>query len=178
MSWIFLLFLLGALGQLIYYSLVYGITPTPTSSKVKNKIFENLPAEFEGKIIELGSGWGSLAIPLARKYPNCQIVAYEISPLPYFFSKFVAKFLGCKNLLIIRQDFFKVSLGDVALVVCYLYPGAMSRLKEKFEKELPAGAYVLSHTFAVPGWKPLQIEQASDLYHTPIYLYRISVSFN
>ncbi len=32
-------------------------------------------------------------------------------------------------------DFFNVDLKDAGLVVCYLYPGAMERLKDKFEKD-------------------------------------------
>lgn len=171
LSWILLIFLAVVFGQLIVYAIRYGITPTPTSPKVKKKILQTFPKLAEGKIMELGSGWGSLAIPLAQSYPSCQVVAYEISPLPYLISKLAAKFLRCRNLTTIRQNFFEASFKDAAVVVCYLYPKAMARLRIKFEKELQPGAYVVSHTFAIPGWKPFKVEHASDLYHTPIYYY-------
>lgn len=172
MHWILLIILVIVLGQLVYYSLVYGIAPTPTSSKVKQKIFQHLPQGLDGHILELGSGWGSLAIPLALNYPNSKILAYEISPLPYLISKVTAQCLCGDNLVILRQDFLQASFKDAMLIVCYLYPGAMSCLKDKFEQELQPGAYVISHTFAVPGWEPLLVDEASDLYLTPIYLYQ------
>jgi hypothetical protein len=104
------------------------------------------------------------------------VKAYEISPVPYIISKIISRGYCCSNLQFIREDFFYVPLGDVSLVVCYLYSGAMTRLKTKFEKELKPDAYVLSHTFAVPGWTPISMIKAEDLYHTPIYLYQLRQS--
>ena len=175
MEWIFLGLLLITLGQIVLYShhRWYGITPTPTSTKVKNKILQILPSSINGKIAELGSGWGTLAFALAKHFPNCQVHAYEISPTPYLISKILALFLFYPNLQIHCRDFFEIPLHDFSLVVCYLYPDAMKRLKDKFEKELSSGTYVLSHTFAIHGWTPFLVEYADDLYRTPIYLYKL-----
>lgn len=167
---------MGILVITVVYSYFYGITPTPTSSKVKRQLFFILPELTKQEIVELGSGWGTLAFALARHFPTCQVKAYEISPFPYFISKMLSKWFTFPNLSIKRQDFFHVSLKNVSLAVCYLYPRAMERLKVKFENELPPEAYVITHTFAIPGWIPIRFERASDLYHTPIYLYQIKHS--
>ena len=100
-------------------------------------------------------------------------MAYELSPLPYLFSWIVNKICPKHNLCFERVDFFEKDLTDAGLVVCYLYPGAMARLKSKFDKELKPGTWVISNTFAVPGWHPVKIVEVADLYHTKIYLYRI-----
>ncbi len=175
MALIFLALLLIILGQIVLYShhALYGITPTPTSTKVKNKLLQILPTSIDGKIAELGSGWGNLAFALARHFPDCQVEAYEISPTPYLISKILALFWSYPNLQIHCRDFFKIPLHDFSLVVCYLYPDAMKRLKDKFERELSSGAYVLSHTFAIHGWTPFLVEYTNDLYRTPIYLYML-----
>lgn len=170
----FYLCLVGILAWIVWYSWWFGITPTPTSAKVTNKLLQVLPKEIEGQIAELGSGWGTLAIALARHFSDCQVKAYEISPIPYFVSKLISKAFSCSNLDISRKDFFDIQLNQFSLVVCYLYPGAMERLKIKFEQELSPQAYVLSHTFAVPGWTPILLIHVDDLYQTPIYLYRLS----
>jgi hypothetical protein len=170
---LFYLCLLGILGLMIVYSWRYGITPTPTSAKVKKQLLQILPKEIKGSIAELGSGWGTLAFALARYFPYNQVHAYEISPIPYYISKVLSCFYSYPNLHIQRRDFFAVSLKNVSLVVCYLYPEAMTRLKAKFEQELRPGTFVLSHTFAVPGWLPIRSERANDLYQTPIYLYQV-----
>ncbi len=53
-----------------------------TSHRVKAAMMELVPDDFEGTIVELGSGWGTLAVAFARRYPGCQVLAYELSPLP------------------------------------------------------------------------------------------------
>jgi hypothetical protein len=173
MEIIFYLFIFTVIVLLVYYSFYYGISPTPTSYKVQKQLLLTIPEEINGKIAELGSAWGTLACALASKLPHCQIQAYEISPLPYLFSKGLAAFYKFPNLEVQRKDFFDISLHQFSLVVCYLYPGAMERLKDKFQNELKPGTYIISHTFAIPGWKEIQRIYVDDLYHTPIYLYQM-----
>jgi hypothetical protein len=171
-----LLFFALLFGLTVVYALIYGITPTPTSKKVKTTLFRLLPPMHQTKIVDLGSGWGNLVFALAEHYPDCQVTGYEISPLPYCISKWINLWRGLPNVTLKRQDFFEVPLSEFSLVICYLYPGAMLKLKEKFERELPNQAYVITHTFAIPGWIPLSIERANDIYQTPIYFYRMNRS--
>ena len=140
----------------------------PTSSKVRRDLFATLPHLENGTVVDLGSGWGHLIFPLAKKYRTCKVVGYENSPIPYLFSTLV----NCvPNLTIMRKNFFKIPLRDVDLVICYLFPRAMEQLKIKLERELKPGARVISHTFAVPGWAPSQTMKVDDLYLSKIYLY-------
>ncbi len=171
MEIVFYLLILTILVHLVGYSLYYGITPTPTSFKVQKQLLAMLPKDIKGEVAELGSAWGTLACALARKLPHCKIKAYEISPIPYLFSIGLAALCRYPNLEIQRKDFFHISLHETSLVVCYLYPLAMERLKEKFQKELKPGTYIISHTFAIPGWKELSCVHVNDMYNTPIYLY-------
>jgi Methyltransferase small domain len=171
------LVLIAAIGiSLVVWSIKNGISPMPTSPKVKAGMFSLLPADFRGKIYELGSGWGTLAIPLAKKFPLCQIVGFETSPIPFWVSKLWVKAVGFSNVTLQRRDFFSVDLSDASLVVCYLYPGAMNRLKAKFERELKPGTLVVSNTFAVPGWAFEKVLEVDDLYRTKIYFYKINKS--
>lgn len=165
--------LIAILVSLVAWSLKNGISPMPTSAKAKSCMLSLVPSEPQTKIYELGSGWGTLLVPLVRKYPHSQIIGFETSPLPFWFSSLVLKINGCFNVKVQRKDFFSVDLSDASLVVCYLYPGAMEKLKVKFEEELQPGAYVISNTFAVPGWTAEKIMDAGDIYHTAIYLYRV-----
>ncbi|MBA2369564.1 MAG: methyltransferase [Candidatus Protochlamydia sp.] len=170
---VFFAFFFYVLISIGWHSWAYGITPTPTSTKVKKLVLKILPSEVKGKIVELGSGWGHLTLSLARHYPDNVIEAYEISPIPYSISYILNLWKQFSNLKLIKKDFFKISLDGCGLIVCYLYPGAMEKLKVKFEKELAPGTFIVSHTFAIPGWVPLKLMHANDLYHTPVYLYQI-----
>lgn len=166
------LFFLGVLFSIVMWSIRTGISPMPTTSKVKNILLQALPPQVQGTIYELGSGWGTLAFSLAKHYPQCQVIGYESSPVPYWISLGLSWLTQNNNLRLVKQDFFQAHLQDAALVVCYLFPGAMSKLKQKFEKELPPETWVISNTFVVPGWEPLEIYQVNDLYQTKIFVYK------
>jgi hypothetical protein len=173
--WLFFFFsVLFLFVNIVWYSIYYGITPTPTSHKVKKKLLFLLPST-TGIILELGSGWGTLACTLAAASDG-EVKAYEISPVPYFFSLWMKKWKKLKNLQIFRKDFFDISMQEASLIVCYLYPAAMKKLKIKFEKELTNGTYLVTHTFAIHEWIPIRIERVDDLYHTPIYIYQYPLS--
>lgn len=142
----------------------------PTSEKVRRALLEVLPEMDDGIIIDLGSGWGNLVFPLAKKYEGCHIFGYENSPIPYW----VSSLMNHKgNLKIKRANFYDVPLQDADLVVCYLFPKGMERLAEKLQRELKPGTHVISHTFAFPGWKPETVIEVDDLHHSKIYLYEV-----
>lgn len=157
--------------SVVLWSLRNGISPMPTSDKVKRKVLDSIPPETQGTIVDLGSGWGNVAIQLAKKFPHCQIIGYESSPIPYIFSRFWAFIDNNPNLKIYRKNFFKEDLSNVTLIYCYLYPVAMKNLREKFLNELKPGTIIFSNTFAIPDWEPVHVVNVKDLYNTRIYMY-------
>lgn len=152
--------------------MLLGIGPVPTSKKVKEKLLSTLPPLSSGLIVELGAGWGTLAVALAKKFPEKKVVAYELSPLPYCVLKMRQWGKRHPNLTVLRRDFFKESFQEVSLAVCYLYPAAMERLHVQFSSQLKPGAFVLSHTFALRQKVPILKDYSTDLYATPVFLYR------
>jgi len=159
--------------SIVIWTLRNGISPMPTSPVVKRVLLSNLPDVEKGKVVEIGAGWGGLAFSLAKTLPRCEVVGYENSPVPYYFSLVHHLLHPMKNLKFFHSDFFEVSLEDADLVVCYLFPEAMRKLKGKFERELKEGTWVVSNTFAIPGWKPIDTLDVNDLYNTKVYVYRI-----
>jgi predicted O-methyltransferase YrrM len=161
---------------LLVYTLRTGISPVPTTPRVARVMLAMLPALPPGRVYELGSGWGGLAIALARRLPERAVVAVELSPLPWLLTRVRLALAPCPNLILLRGDFHALSLADAALVACYLYPGAMARLRPKLEAELPPGALVVSNSFAVPGWTATDKRIADDQYASPVYLYTMPAS--
>ena len=143
----------------------------PSSLKAKRCLLSALPQPLHGKIYELGTGWGTLLFPLARQYPDCQVVGFETSPIPYLVSRIRQLYCRLPNVVLERRDFFSVLYGDADLIVCYLYPGAMRKLQVKFDRELKPGTWVVSNTFALPGWTPVSVIEVRDLYYSKIYVY-------
>jgi hypothetical protein len=163
--------LLGGMLSIVFFTLWTGISPMPTSGTVRRELLALVPEGLEGTVLELGSGWGTLAFALADACPRAQVVGFEVSPLPYALSRLRQWLAPRPNLRLVRQDFFGTSFAEASLVVCYLFPGAMRRLVPKLSAELPRGAFILSHTFALRGWTPHRTAVAADLYRTPVYLY-------
>lgn len=150
--------------SIVGYSIWLGISPMPSSFKARKAIASLLP-DVTGQVYELGAGWGSL-LGLLSRYPA--VTAFELSPAPFA----VAWLIASKPVKVVRADFFHQDLSDAGLIVCYLYPGAMGRLQEKFERELKDGCWVISNTFAVPGWTPEKVVVLDDWYRTKVYLYK------
>lgn len=165
--------LVAGMLSIVFHTLRTGISPMPTSPRVRRHLLSLLPAETEGTVLELGSGWGTLAFALADHCPRARVVAYELSPLPYAFSRLRQRLAPRRNLQLVRADFFGASFSEASTVVCYLFPGAMTRLAPRLSTELAPGTRILSHTFALRGWKPLRTLVVDDLYRTPLYLYEV-----
>jgi hypothetical protein len=164
---------LVVIGLIFIYALRTGISPMPSSAKVRQSMFEMLPEDLEGTVFELGSGWGNLAVPLAKRYPKCAVRGYEISPLPWLYSWFWGRGAGQSNLIFHCRDYFRADLSTAALVVVYIHADGMAKLKPKFEAELKPGTLVLSNFFQVRGWIPIQETTVNDLHRSKVYLYQI-----
>lgn len=127
-----------------------------------------------GPIIDLGSGWGHFVIRIAKRYPQRQIVGYELSLLPWLTSMLLKKILGLKNLSLHRQDFYNANLTAASVLVCYLFPEAMHKIKNKLLLEQPGVDFLISNNFALPSCQLYKVIHLDDFYKSPIYLYKIS----
>ena len=168
--------LLLAIASVVYYGIRLGITPMPSSRKAVATIIDLIPDETCGKIVDLGSGWGTLAYPIAKRFPDASVIGCELSPIPWIYSRVKGVFVRRPNLTLRRQSVFDVDLTDVEVVVVYLHPAAMRKLRAKFERELRPGAIVLSNTFEVPTWEATQTHHlGKSRFSTSndIYVYRV-----
>ena len=159
-----LLIFLLILFSIVYYTLILGISPMPTSTKVKKALLDHLPPNITGNIYELGSGWGHIAYLLAKKYPSAKVIAFELSPVPYLFSKIYTLFQP--NITICRLNFLKTNMLNPSLVYCYLFPGGMKKLAK-----LPLTTTLVSNTFRLPNVTPHKVITVDDLHRTQVYFY-------
>ncbi len=163
-----------ALLSIFWSTLRLGISPMPTSRKVKAELLALIPEELEGEVHELGAGWGTLAWAVASRWPRARVIGWERSPFPFLFCRLRLMIQPRENLTVRFRDFHQADLSHARLVLAYLWTGAMIRLGPKFDAELPEGATVISHTFAWRGQEAEVTRTTSDLYRTPVYRYRIS----
>lgn len=179
-SAIALLLLVLVIASILWSTVYTGVPPMPSNRYVADRMLSLVPAATTGVIYELGAGWGFLALRIAGRFPAAQVIAYEISPLPFLSAKILQLTLNCvglrRNLQVRYGNFMAVPLQDGRVVLCYLMIGAMQRLAPKLKAELPAGAMVISNAFTMPDWPPSDIQIVEGYQNTPVYVYRQEAS--
>lgn len=178
--WCIALAVLLAVVWIVLVSSKNGISPMPTSKAVRSVVTEEVNrVSGYGNIVEAGSGWGTLGIDVVRSCSGRRLTGIENSSIPLWYSQLFACFLSAarsggnlrSRVRFIRGDIYQSSYRDADMVLCYLFPGAMERLAEKFKKELPPGAVLISICFALPGQHPVRTITCGDALRTKVYVY-------
>ena len=169
-----LVFVLLAVMSIVWTTLQTGISPMMSSGMACQAMLASIDRPANGPLIDLGSGWGTLVIALARKYPRQQVIGYELSWFPWLVSIILKYSLRLNNLTLYRKDFKKAELGKSSNLFCYLSPEAMLSLQEKLKRELSNKILVVSNTFALPLYQPTKVIRLKDVYQTPIYVYSLT----
>jgi len=168
--------------SIVWTTLSAGMSPMPSSKKARDAMIYLLESAGEGSdtktgawpIVDLGSGWGSLIIRLAMKYPSRQVVGYELSFLPWLITVIITKLFGLKNLTVYRQDFLKADLSACSIIVCYLFPAGMATLETKLTTEETKTQYLISNNFSLPSLTAEKTIHLNDFYKSPVYRYRLA----
>jgi len=164
---------------IVAFSVRNGITPMPTSRSVRQMVMQQIDQVPEGtQMIEAGSGFGTLAIQLARRFPLSQVIGVENSIVPVWSSRFLAwtNRLPASRLTFRRTDLFDYPYEEADLIVCYLHPAAMRRLRPILQERAKNGTRVVSVFFAFDHWEPTSVEICRDLYRTKVYMYHVGKS--
>ena len=125
-------------------------------------------------LYDLGSGDGRVLITAVQKY-NVKGVGVEISDTLCKATEDRIRALNLGNRVrVIHDDMMNVDLSPADVVIIYLETKSNEILRPKLEKSLRNGTLVISHDFAVSGWKPNRKEQleAFSRAHT-IYIYEM-----
>ena len=118
----------------------------------------------EDFLFELGAGIGSVTFPAARE-KRARVRAVEIEPLRFLVLR-LRRVLGpaADRIEIRRENMFEIDLHEATVVSAFLWPGAMARLRPKFERELKPGVRVVSRCHEIPTWTPADYDAAADVY--------------
>lgn len=173
---LFFLLLIAILSFLWIFSIYFGLfsaAPWVPVSKKDLKRVLLLAALKNGDILyDLGSGDGRAIIKAVQNY-QIRAVGFELSILLYLWAKLNIWILGLNKQAKVKfRNFFKEDLGQADVIICFLMPKAMGKLRDKFEKELRPGVRIVSYSFSVPGWQPVKIDRPAPR-DKPIYLYQM-----
>jgi hypothetical protein len=171
---IYLLFLVFALlltfvGMQFISILLRGYAPFVSSDhSIIKAIAKEVSLQPSDVVYELGAGDAPLLLELYHKFPNAKYVGLENAFLPWLIGNIQIFIHRCK-IELRHKNFYKVSLADANLIYCYLNPGTMKKLEEKFKAECKPGTRIISLSFKLPNTEPqrkLEIEGSEIFFYT------------
>lgn len=131
-----------------------------------------LLADHPLRLLDIGSGTGSLVRPLARLRSDCRFCGVETAPGPWLLGRVLARGLG--NLDWRRGDLFAIPWADYDVVYAFLSPAPMAAVWRKAAQEMRPGTLLLSNSFAVPERAADLVVEIGDRRGTRLYGYRIT----
>jgi hypothetical protein len=147
--------------------------PIPSSGRLKDKVLEDICAYLQDKegltFMDLGSGWGTLLLPLAKRFPQHRFIGVERAFTPYAAS--VLRAHNLPNLHFEHGDIFKTDIKRCDVIFCFLMQKLMDGLTPRLKENLRSGAYVYSCRFTCPNWPPERTVSLGTPYET-FYVYR------
>ena len=124
-------------------------------------------------VIDLGSGDGRVLIAAAKNY-KAKAIGVEISPKLVAEATIQIQRAGLADQAkVIQGDVLQADLTGADVVTLYLATQTNAELRPRLEKFLKPGARVVSHDYAVPGWKPTRVEKLDGRQGHMIYLYQM-----
>lgn len=159
--------------SVIFYQLRTGVPPFPATAQERKAVvhlLKQVPLPPGAQIYELGSGWGGMALDLARSFPEAQVIGLEVSWLPHYFARLRGK--RVKNVEFLRQNFHSVSLKEADAIATYLMIKPMEPLAQKFDRELKKGTPVVSLAFFFREREPTWTVEGKGIFQAAAALYK------
>ncbi len=162
-----LLLVLAAIAYFVFASFVFGAGYQPTPRHAVRAMLR-LAAVGPGDVVyDLGAGTGAIVFRAARGC-GARVLGVEVEPIRLLVLRLRRATGPAAERIELRWgNLFHLDFRPATVVTAFLWPGAMARLRPKFESELRDGARVASHCHPVPGWSPAAYDPAAD-----VYLYR------
>ncbi len=154
-----------------FYNVTFKNYPpfVPTDRETVREIIAAVQIPEQATIYELGCGRALFLREVEKAYPKTKLIGLENLFSLYLLTKIHLK-LRRSKIELLKGDFFKVNLGNAALIYCYLNNTTMTRLGEKFKRECRSGTQIISRSFILPGFEP---EKVVRIKNKPVYFYKI-----
>ena len=115
-----------------------------------------LPHDRPLRILDAGSGVGTVLATLSERRPNDDLHGVECAFGPWLVSRLRAA-RGGGRFKVRWGDFWNVDFGDYDVVYVFLSPAPMADLWIKAQREMRPGTLLVSYRFGVPAVSPTHI---------------------
>ncbi|MAS87774.1 MAG: hypothetical protein CMH30_07360 [Micavibrio sp.] len=131
-----------------------GVPHYRTAPIIRDEIIKRLQQDIKKhetsspyQIVDMGAGFGFMAMALAKAYPQAQVVGIEIDRIACWSARLIAWLRGIQNVRFIRGNAMAYDMGDTDAVTIYMGKKFMSAISVKLADELQQGALVFSNSY-------------------------------
>jgi SAM-dependent methyltransferase len=152
--------------------LLAGVRYEPTPADVVNVMLELGAIGSDDLVADLGCGDGRIVIEAVRRH-GARGLCVDIDPRRIAEASANARAAGvAERITFLEQDLFATDLRGVTVVMLFLSPEFNLKLRPKLERELAAGARVVSHWHHMGDWAPSRtLRIRSDGRERAVYLW-------
>ena len=130
-----------------------GGPDVPTPNVVVDQMLKMGKVGASDYVIDLGSGDGVIVLTAAHQY-KCSGYGVDIDEELIRLSNQRAKSLGVSDRVLFEaKDIFKTDVSKATVVMLYLLPEFMQRLRPKLFNELKPGTRIVSHDYHFEEWQ-------------------------
>lgn len=134
-----------------------GLAPVPfitTPDEVVLRMLQLADTRAQDMVADLGSGDGRIVITAAQKF-GARGLGIELDGALVEKSRDNARRAGvAERVSFVQGDVLKADISAASVVTIYLLPGLINRLQPRLLEGLQPGSRIVSHAFAMTGWKP------------------------
>lgn len=140
----------------------------PSKKKILDWARERLQTTQEQlTIIDLGSGTGSLLIPLARAFPQHRFVGLEWDFIPLNLARL--KSVRLRNIEWRKQNFMTYSCTEADIVFCYILKAMQEFIGQKLSEEIKPDCLVISELYPINHLKEIEVHKPFLGIGIPVY---------
>jgi hypothetical protein len=149
----------------------------PTPQSVVERMLEVAAVGPDDVVYDIGCGDGRMVITAAKKY-RARGVGIDFDAALIKECRAGAKREGVEKLVrFLHMDATKARVTEATVLALYLLPESLETLEPLFDRDLAAGARIVSHNYKIPGWDSRLVSSEvvtdeKDREHK-IHLYRI-----
>lgn len=130
----------------VLYACIVGVPYVPTPLPVARAMITLAGLQGNERVFDLGAGNARILIEAKKQFPSLDATGVELAPTIWLLG-LCKIFLSGQRIRFLRRDALTMNLGDADVIFLYLYPGAMARFEDKFDRELRPGTIVIVHAF-------------------------------
>lgn len=140
-------------------------------ARVVDRMLEMAAIKPGETLYDLGCGDGRILIAAVQRY-KVKAVGVEISPKLAAKAEASIRKAGLQaQARVIPGDLLHVDFSGADVVAIYLSTQLNEELRPLLERYLKPGARVVSHDYAIPGWKAAKVDRSDGVKAHLIYLY-------